>query len=113
MYQRARKLQDIVTDAASFVSLAEDQLEALSIAINALYLVDEKAAWILMPLIPDPVRTLVMMLINASQCQFSSHENVKNSPNIFQSPSTFRANMTPTSFNFPIWNMNPHFFEPR
>lgn len=56
MYQRARKLQDIVTDAASFVSLAEDRLEALSVAINALYLVDENTAWILMPLVPDPVR---------------------------------------------------------
>ena len=67
MYQRARKLQDIVTNAASFVSLAEDQLEALSVAINALYLVDEKAAWILMPVVPDPVRILVMMFINASQ----------------------------------------------
>jgi len=67
MYQRARKLQDTVTNAASFVSFAEDQLEALSVAINALYLVDEKVAWILMPLVPDPVRILVMVFIDASQ----------------------------------------------
>lgn len=55
MYQRARKLRDITVDAASFVSLAEDQLEALSVAINALCLVDEKSAWILVPVSLDSV----------------------------------------------------------
>ncbi|KAF8974708.1 nucleoporin Nup120/160-domain-containing protein [Flammula alnicola] len=56
MYQRARKLQDVITDATSFISLAEDQLEALSVAINALNLVDEKMAWVLMPVVSDPSR---------------------------------------------------------
>jgi nuclear pore complex protein Nup160 len=58
MYQRSRKLRDIIVDATSFVSLAEDQLEALSIAINALYLVDEKSGWILVPVMPDSVGLL-------------------------------------------------------
>ncbi|KAF8165109.1 nucleoporin Nup120/160-domain-containing protein [Crassisporium funariophilum] len=56
MYHRARKLQDIITDATSFVSLAEDQVEALSVATNSLCLADEKTAWILMPVIPDLAR---------------------------------------------------------
>ncbi|KDR83495.1 hypothetical protein GALMADRAFT_55353 [Galerina marginata CBS 339.88] len=56
MYQRARKLRDVITDHRSFKVLAEDQLESLSVAINALYLVDEKFSWILMPVIPDPSR---------------------------------------------------------
>ncbi len=55
MYQWARKLEDVIADATSFVSLAESQLEALSIATNALSLVDEKFAWIVMPVIPDAV----------------------------------------------------------
>ncbi|KAF8914143.1 nucleoporin Nup120/160-domain-containing protein [Gymnopilus junonius] len=56
MYQRARKLRDLITDSRSFIALAEDQLESLSVAINALYLVDDKSAWVLMPVIPDPSR---------------------------------------------------------
>lgn len=55
MYQRARKLREAIVDATTFVTLAEDQLESLSVAINALHLVDEKTTWILMPVIPDPV----------------------------------------------------------
>lgn len=55
MYQRAIKLRDAIVDAKSFVSLAESQLEALSVAINALYLVDEKVAWIFVPVVPDVV----------------------------------------------------------
>ncbi|KAF8227965.1 hypothetical protein L208DRAFT_1490549 [Tricholoma matsutake] len=45
MYQRARKLQDLIGDAASFASLAEEQLEGYNIAINSLSLVDQKNAW--------------------------------------------------------------------
>jgi nuclear pore complex protein Nup160 len=55
MYQRARKLQDVITDVTSFIALAEDQLEALSVAVNALNLVDEKNAWVLMPIVSDTV----------------------------------------------------------
>lgn len=62
MYQRARKLRDVITDSTSFVSLAEDQLEALSVAINALHLVDEKNAWILMPVVPDSVCIFIQSL---------------------------------------------------
>ncbi|KAF9481999.1 hypothetical protein BDN70DRAFT_875624 [Pholiota conissans] len=51
MYQRARKLQDVITDVTSFIALAEDQLEALSVAVNALNLVDEKNTWVLMPIV--------------------------------------------------------------
>ncbi|PPR02464.1 hypothetical protein CVT24_002013 [Panaeolus cyanescens] len=53
MYQRARKLGDTITDAASFIALAEDQLEALSVALNALSLVDNKNSWILIPVVTD------------------------------------------------------------
>ncbi|KAH9482452.1 Nuclear pore complex protein Nup160 [Psilocybe cubensis] len=54
MFQRARKLRDVISDSTSFIALAEDQLESLSVAINALNLVEDKSAWILMPAIPDP-----------------------------------------------------------
>ena len=55
MYQRARKLEDVISDATSFLAFAESRLEALSVATNALSLVDEKSAWIVMPVIPDAV----------------------------------------------------------
>jgi nuclear pore complex protein Nup160 len=53
MYQRARKLQDLISDPISFASLAEDQLEAYNIAINSLSLVDQKNAWVLLPISTD------------------------------------------------------------
>ena len=53
MYQRARKLQELISDGVSFASLAEDQLEAYNIAINSLSLVDQRNAWVLLPVSMD------------------------------------------------------------
>ncbi|KAG6888649.1 hypothetical protein C0992_007907 [Termitomyces sp. T32_za158] len=53
MYQRARRLQDLITDPELFASLAEEQLEAFNLSINALSLVDARNAWILLPLPTD------------------------------------------------------------
>ncbi|KAF9468851.1 nucleoporin Nup120/160-domain-containing protein [Collybia nuda] len=53
MYQRARKVQDLIYDPSTFDSLAEEQLDAYSIAINALSLVDPKNAWIVLPVTPE------------------------------------------------------------
>ena len=55
MYQRALKLQEITTTAQLFVSFGEEQLDSLSIAINALTLVDENSQWVILPVIPDAV----------------------------------------------------------
>ena len=55
MYQRARKLQHLINDPTSFSSLAEAQLEAYTVAINALSLVDEKNAWLVLPVPPEHV----------------------------------------------------------
>ncbi|KAG6866010.1 hypothetical protein C0991_009682 [Blastosporella zonata] len=53
MYQRARKIQDLIRDSTSFAALAEEQLEAYNIAINSLSLVDSKNAWVLLPVPAD------------------------------------------------------------
>ncbi|RDB20540.1 hypothetical protein Hypma_012453 [Hypsizygus marmoreus] len=53
MYQRAKKLQDLTHDPLSFSTLAEEQLEAYTVAINALSLVDLKNAWVLLPISAD------------------------------------------------------------
>ncbi|KAG6861191.1 hypothetical protein C0995_002818 [Termitomyces sp. Mi166 len=53
MYQRARRLQDLITDPTLFASLAEEQLEAYNLAINAFSLVDSRNAWVLLPLPTD------------------------------------------------------------
>lgn len=55
MYQRARKLAALSSaiDSAQYFTLAEQQLEALVISSNALALLDQKDAWILLPLMPE------------------------------------------------------------
>ncbi len=55
MYQRARKLAGLGnTTSEQFLGLAELQLEAYLVSINALSLVDPKSAWIILPFIADP-----------------------------------------------------------
>ena len=65
MYQRARKLHELIVRTPSlFLTLANEELEAYLIAINALSLVDEKDAWILVPGVVDskqPVRTIFVL----------------------------------------------------
>lgn len=50
MYQRARKLATLNVEPSNFVPTAELQMEAYLGAINALSLVDQKVAWIAIPL---------------------------------------------------------------
>lgn len=111
MYQRARKLRDLITDNRSFIALAEDQLESLSVAINALYLVDEKSAWILMPVIPDPVCFSSFDCMSCLYTLNDSLDNVRNFRNMSQRPSIFQVNMMPKSSIWPIWNTIVLFFK--
>ncbi|KAI0637706.1 nucleoporin Nup120/160-domain-containing protein [Trametes polyzona] len=50
MYQRARKLAALMSDPATFAELAELQLEAYVVAMNALALVDPKNQWVTLPI---------------------------------------------------------------
>lgn len=45
MYDRACKIHDLIADVQSFMTLAEEQLLAYTIAINSLSLVDQGSAW--------------------------------------------------------------------
>ncbi|EMD40997.1 hypothetical protein CERSUDRAFT_43484 [Gelatoporia subvermispora B] len=49
MYLRARKFGTLLGDPAGFFNIAELQLEAYVLALNALALVDKRNAWIMMP----------------------------------------------------------------
>lgn len=50
MYQRARKLAQLAGNGPDqFMKLAELQLEAYVVSINALSLIDQKNAWIVLP----------------------------------------------------------------
>lgn len=51
MYLRARKLSEATTDVSGLVILAEQQAEALLLAINSLTLLERKNAWIVAPLV--------------------------------------------------------------
>jgi nuclear pore complex protein Nup160 len=55
MYQRARKLAVLsnTNDLAQYLALAEQQLEALIVSSNALALLDQKDAWIVLPIAPE------------------------------------------------------------
>jgi len=50
MYQRVRKLQDLIDDPTQLLALAEEQLEAYIVAMNSLALLDRPNAWIVMPI---------------------------------------------------------------
>ncbi|KAF7433113.1 hypothetical protein PC9H_005061 [Pleurotus ostreatus] len=50
MYLRARKLYDLMSDPGLFSTFALDQLEAYTVAINALSLIEEESAWISLPI---------------------------------------------------------------
>jgi nuclear pore complex protein Nup160 len=55
MYQRARKLAVLsnTNELAQYFSLAEQQLEALAVSSNALALLDQKDAWIILSIAPE------------------------------------------------------------
>lgn len=53
MYQRARKLHDLTEEPSRLILLAEEQLEAYMVAINALSLLDRQSAWIIIPISPE------------------------------------------------------------
>ncbi|KAJ7477151.1 nucleoporin Nup120/160-domain-containing protein [Mycena galericulata] len=54
MYQRARKLQDLIaSDISLSATLSGQQKEAYMVAINSLSLVDRKNAWVLLPVLVD------------------------------------------------------------
>ncbi len=59
MYQRARKLAVLsnTNEPAQYFSLAEQQLEALVVSSNALALLDQKDAWIILPFVPEGLGT--------------------------------------------------------
>ncbi|KAK7696575.1 hypothetical protein QCA50_001233 [Cerrena zonata] len=53
MYQRARKLASLVDSPADFIALAELQLEAYVVSINALSLIDPGSAWFVMTVVSE------------------------------------------------------------
>lgn len=108
MYQRAQKIKEIITSAQTFLDLAEDQLDSLLVAVNALHLVDEKSAWVLMAASPDSVG-----IFRNSPCIFSlissSQGKVKNIRNISQNRNIYRASMMLRSLIWLIWSTNLFF----
>lgn len=68
MYQRARKLATLAAEPSNFVPMAELQIEAYLGAVNALSLVDQKVAWIAIPLTAesDYVVCSLLLLLTSS-----------------------------------------------
>ncbi len=65
MYQQAQKLSASVIEAKSFIEVAQAQLEATVIAMNALSLVDSKDAWIVVPRSSATVRVNLIISLFA------------------------------------------------
>ncbi|KAF9452001.1 hypothetical protein P691DRAFT_795643 [Macrolepiota fuliginosa MF-IS2] len=72
MYQQAQKLAAKTSDVASFVEIAQAQLEAITIAINALSLIDSNRAWIVVPKPNTTVRNRRVTLNHVPDNKFSS-----------------------------------------
>lgn len=53
MYQRARKLHNLIPESTDVAVLAEEELEAYMVALNSLALIDRGSAWFSMPLVPE------------------------------------------------------------
>lgn len=53
MYQRARKLASLVDSPADFMLLAELQLEAYVVSMNALSLIDSASGWFVVPVVSE------------------------------------------------------------
>ncbi|KIL68186.1 hypothetical protein M378DRAFT_72126 [Amanita muscaria Koide BX008] len=49
MYDRARRIHDLIADVQSFLALAEEQQQAYAVALNSLSLVDQADAWFVLP----------------------------------------------------------------
>ena len=63
MYQRAKKLATLSAEPENFVSMAELRIEAYLGAVNALSLVDQKVAWIAIPLAAESDYTVSCLLL--------------------------------------------------
>ena len=59
MYTRARKLSDLLGEPSKAVAIAELEVEALSITLNALSLLDVKSPWLVVPSIVGSSRVSV------------------------------------------------------
>ncbi|KAF7980886.1 hypothetical protein HWV62_36059 [Athelia sp. TMB] len=53
MYQRGRKLHNLMPGSTDVVTLAEEELEAYMVALNSLALIDRSSAWFSMPLVAE------------------------------------------------------------
>lgn len=63
MYQRARKLATLAAEPEDFISMAELRKEAYLGSVNALSLVDQKVAWIAIPLTAESDYTVRCLLL--------------------------------------------------
>lgn len=100
MYQRALKLQEIITSVTLFLDHGEEQLDSYSIAINALSLVEENGQWITLPIVKDSVsqfkffiKTSLILKCrakNARRCQDTSQNPVSKRPNTMPPLSTLQ-----------------------
>jgi hypothetical protein len=109
MYQRARKLHDLIGDPTQLLPLAEQQLEAYIVAMNSLALLDRPNAWIVIPITVEngsEVRQGVCCQISSAYKWFFSRGNGANYRNTSQSPNLRLANTTQKSSIWQIYNMS-------
>lgn len=114
MYQRARKLGTLYDNPADFDALAELQLEAYVVSINALSLIDPASAWFVMPLTNGHDREVGhfhcdINLFNITK-NFPSLGNERNYQCTYQKASMHSARRMRKLFNWPISSMSMHFW---
>jgi hypothetical protein len=114
MYQRARKISSILGEPSNFPNLAGLQLEAYVVAMNALSLLDQKNAWIAVPVVAETghevsscIRLLQFPLIPAY-----SYERDGGFPNTSQKINILLENVIWKSWRWLIYNTNTPFYPP-
>jgi hypothetical protein len=113
MYQRARKLHDLINDPSTLVTLAEEQLEAYLVAMNALSLLDRKSAWVSMPASLRTGHEVGHCLLVRNPCLLGySLGSGGNYLSIFLKPDSPMAPMTQKWWIWRTCNMNMLSFLP-
>jgi hypothetical protein len=112
MYQRARKISNLLGDPTNFSDLAELQLEAYVVAMNALSLLDQKNAWIAIPVSVETGHEVHSPLnVSISLCsQVNSPGSGESCQNTYQRVNTHLESGIWRSWTWLTSNTNTHYY---
>lgn len=95
MYQRGRKLHNLIPGSTDVAALAEEELEAYMVALNSLALIDRDSAWFSMPLVTESGQEVIFIYsIQQPSDTITSLESAASYPSIYRRRNTLVPRMT-------------------